>query len=303
MSLSYEIENRIKALSPILDEYSEWYGRVVRRSFYPSDTRLPGELARPVSFKNWVDDPARTDFVEDSALDKMKSLTAELHEAANRLMEDGSATDGAPDMQSLDDFINLHDEFVTHIRRVERDSLLADSGIDTLTGLRTADVMAKDLDREMERLSRRGKPFCIVLCRIDYFPEILARSGQDMANKIVVESAKAVKACLRTYDDSYYMGGAEFLMCLKHADVDGGMAAVERLRRILEELSMPVDTGQGDRILTLSFVTAEPQQGDEAMDLVGLLQDDLDKSPDECNLCLQYYEVSPLKRYIQNSDQ
>lgn len=303
MSLTYDAENRLKALSPILDEYSEWFGRVFRRAFYPGDSRTKGSsLKQPNSLGLWIEDPKATDFVDEGSLDKIRGISGELHEAARLLMDRGSETGGAPGVELVDNFVDLHDEFVAHIRRLERDSLLADSGLDSLTGLRTQEVMAKDIRREMERRSRRGKPFCLVLGRIDDFGPIRAANVSEAVDHLIVQAASAIRECVRTYDDSYRLENGEFLMCLKHADIDGGLAAVDRIQRTLARDATTVRLDGGERFLTLSFVTAEPEHGEDAIELIAHLRADLDKISGERSVSLQYYEVSPLKRYIQSID-
>jgi hypothetical protein len=33
MPLEYEVDNKLKALAPLLDEHAEWFGRLMRRLF------------------------------------------------------------------------------------------------------------------------------------------------------------------------------------------------------------------------------------------------------------------------------
>ena len=153
MSLGYRENNEARlnrVLIPILDEYSEWYGRVIRQAFYPQTYGDPERARHPQTFHSWLADPENA-ASDEVALEKLKALSNEMHAAAASLVGEGVSTGGDPDVERLDNFINLHDEFVALVRRIERDSLLADSGVDTITGLRAEDVMMKDLQRARVR--------------------------------------------------------------------------------------------------------------------------------------------------------
>ncbi len=301
MSLGYRDDNeaKLKVLIPILDEYSEWYGRVIRQAFYPEVYGDPERARHPQTFHSWLENPEGTENIDEVALEKLKALADEMHAAAVTLIGAGQHADGNPNVELLDNFINLHDEFVALVRRIERDSLLADSGMDTLTGLRTEDVMMKDLQREMVRISRHGKPFCFSYCRIDGYGEFENMQPQTEVERVLRKVAENIKTCLRTYDDAYILRKGRFLLCLKHTEVEGALAAVDRLQRMLSEADIRFDPGTGERNLTMSFITAEPEQNEDISETISLITKDLDGMPGETSQSLQYFEVSPLQRYVR----
>ncbi len=282
-------EKMIRAITLILDEHSDWFGRIMRKSFYPGESRsVP---ASPPSGAGNLMEELRDNGVHERMVDIILSISKEMYQAADNLIEAGSASEGRPDISLMDNLINLSESFLAHIRRLEKDNILAGSGIDTLTGLRTSEAMFRDLELEMERRARRGKPFCVVLARIDGFGEFSHGISHEHLEEIISSVADIVRKCVRTYDDAYYIDNGEFVLCLKHADIRGGMAAVNRLRRMLKEAG-----GQ----TTLSYVTAEPGEGDDVKQLIVYLRDDIDQYVSEKDVSLQYYEVSPLKRYLRN---
>jgi diguanylate cyclase (GGDEF)-like protein len=286
-----EKEHVIHALSLVLDEYSEWFGRIMRKSFYPKESRDTSSDP-PANYAELLKD-LEEHGVHGNMTETLRTITAELHKAAEKLMNSGTDKEGRPEVMFMDDMINLYDEFVTHIRRLEKDKLLDGSGIHPLTGLRTEEAMLRDLQQEMERKARRGKPFCIVFARIDGFGEFIKTAGNEEIEQLLRTVADITRLCVRTYDDAYYTSEGEFVLCLKHADINGGLAAVNRLRRMLKE------NGKG---ITMSCVTAEPEEGEDVINLLGYLREDLDRYVTEKDVSLQYYEVSPLKRYLEHGE-
>ncbi len=284
-------ENLIYTLSSVLDEYGEWFGRIMRKSFYPQESREISDEP-PENYSSLLKTLESHD-VHERIIETMNTITVELHNSAQKLIESGSTNNGRPDIRMMDDLINLYDEFVANIRRLEKDKLLDGSGIDSLTGLRTEEAMLRDMKQEMERKARRGKPFCVVLAKVDGFGELSKISSEEEMEDLIRSAADVIRQCVRTYDDAYYPAEGEFILSLKHADINGGLAAVDRLRRLLKE---------SGKDITMSYVTAEPEAGEDVAKLMEYLREDINRYVTERDVSIQYYEVSPLKRYLQSAE-
>jgi GGDEF domain-containing protein len=271
----------------VLDEYGEWFRRVLRKSFYP-DESADITCNAPESLTEWLKSFDRFSSVHESASQRLLGLSAELGGAADKLIQAGEENAGRPAISLTDNYMNLYEGLIANLRRFEKDKLLSGSGVDPLTGLRTEEAMFRDLNIEMERRSRRGKPFCIVLARIDGFNELADKEEKEAA---MLNASDSITKCIRSYDDSYTLNNGEFVLSLKHAEIDGGLAAIERLRRSLKEK-------KGD--ITMSCVTSEPQGDEDIKELIGYLREDLNRYVTDKDVSLQYHEVSPLKRYIQD---
>lgn len=302
MALKYEIDNRLKALAPVLDEHAEWFGRVMRRAFYPEISEAGNGLGIPEGFAVWSRDRAKTDFIDPETMAKLQALHHDLGEAAKVILETAVQTGQKPPVKAMDLFVDLYDEFVMSLRRLERDCILADSGIDSFTGLRSSTVLLNDLEVEMERLARRGKPFCIMMVRIDwykYIKEGRGREGTELMEKAIAEMIKRV---VRSYDDAYRLQNGEFIVVLKHADMSGSMAAVARMRRELDGREDFVEAEGRRHPVTLSYCLAEPVPGDDIRALLKHLANDLHKHIDDPDSVLQYYERSEIERYAHLID-
>lgn len=301
MALSYEIDSKLKALSPIVDEHAEWSSRVMRAVFYPE--RAGEVFDPPQNFAIWLNEAATDDFIGKATIEKLRKLQTELYEAASDLMHDARASGARPDFKVYDEFVNLYDDLVYQLRRLEHDAVQADTGLDVATGLRSKKAMVIDLEREMERRARRGKPFCLALAKIDNYEQIQNLVSEERHREIIAAVARLIKKCIRSFDDAYRSGEGEFIMCLKHSDIAGGTAATTRLRRFLEEERIMIQDEKGRPFeLTMSSCVAEPLPGDSLDDLLGNMRNDLAKFNASApgGTSLEYFEQSPLSRYVQD---
>lgn len=301
MALSYEIDSKLKELSPIVDEHAEWYSRVLRSVFYPE--RAGEVFDPPQSFARWLSDASHEDFVGAATLDKLKKMQVELYELGSDLIHDARVSGARPDFKVYDEFVNLYDDLVYQLRRLEHDAVQADTGLDVSTGLRSKKAMVIDLEREMERRARRGKPFCLALAKIDNYEQIKGLVTEERHREIITAVARQIKKCIRSFDDAYRSGDGEFIMCLKHSDTTGGTAATTRLSRFLEEERITIQDEKGRPfILTMSSCVAEPLPGDSLDDLMANMRNDLARFHTTApgSATLEYFEQSPLSRYVQD---
>ncbi len=275
MALSYDLDSRLKALAPVLDEHAAWMRAVMVQLFYPDNSLPPTPEGRP-------------------ELGDLNRIYEELHRAGEGLMREGKI----PDRKIFEAFLELADEFIMQLRRMEKDALLAGSGIDALTGLRSAQAMEKDLERELERRARQGKPFCLVLAHIDDFGKITTGVPGQQTQEILKSIAAHVRKCLRSFDDAYRLDNGEFVMALKQTETAGGTAAINRLRGFMTK--EPVLLGAFP--VTLSYCAAEPVPGDKMDQLLAHMRQDLNRYDEGGNTTIEYIEQSPLERFIHGMD-
>ena len=301
MPLAYDQDSRLKALSPVLDEHAEWFGRILRQVFYPEQKMNADLLAAPESFDNWSRDAQRDEAVEATTLNRIRRLHDDMRQTAAFLIKESLGNGYKPELKIFDSFVMLYDEFHAHIRRLERDLAVSDSGLDALTGLRSRKVMNKDIERELERRSRRGRPFCLALARIDHYEDIKKLPQQDHDN-LMVASSEIIKLCIRSFDDAYRMNDGEFLMCMKQTEMSGGSAGLNRLKKLLEERAPFFHLGGQEMRLTMSSCVAEPQPGDQVEDLIANMRKDLNRYGGDAETALEYFEISPLQRFVTGLD-
>lgn len=290
------------ALSPILDELSEWYSDLLCHLFYPEDIcRSLGECASP-SFEVWLKNAASSPYIEPEMLHKLENLNRDLHIISDAMFRDANNSKLKPSAKSYDQLSTIYFALINNIRRVELDALLEDSGIDALTGLRSKHAMKADIEREIERLARRGKPFSLALARIDLYESLVEDQGRDHAREYTKIIAHLIKKSMRSFDDAYRLGNGEFILCLKQADVTGGVAALERLKKMLESKNIKFNLFGKERYLTMSCCIAAPFPGDNVDELIENLRKDLSSVEKPANMLLEYHEVSDLQRFVQESN-
>ena len=89
---------------------------------------------------------------------------------------------------------------------------------------------------------KRG-PLGVVMIDLDHFKEINDRYGHGIGDMVLEAVADRWKRCTRSGDQLYRMGGEEFLLLCPRADESIAATAAERLRRALEEHTIPTDAG------------------------------------------------------------
>lgn len=300
MSLSYEIDKRLKALAPVLDEHAAWHAGVVRFIFYPESYDTNDCLTMPSSFMAWVDSERGGEFIEPYVLDDLCNIQTELQRAVFRVAEIAmSGEGGRPAVDIFDTMNTLYDLFMIRLRQVEVDCVETNTGIDPLTGLRHRRAMDKDLANEMERRERQGRPFALALAQIDNFEELHEKLPEESLKKILKDSSSLIKKCVRSFDDAYRSGEGEFIMLLKHSDLRGGSAAIDRLRALLQEEPIGVLSPDGALMqMTMSYCVAEPMLGESMTTLLTNMRSDLQKYDDTAGAALEYTEKSALQRFV-----
>lgn len=288
MSLEYEQGNQnLEAVTGIIDDYNDWFGQVVTAVSYPEENNITDNVHKPVSFISWAQDQRSDEengFSSD-IIENLEEMHIDMMSRGDMIMQITS-TGNKPDFADFSDFKNLFDAFTGRLRRLERDSMAEGAGFDEKTGLRNEKVMEEDLNKEMERVARNGSPFSIIYTRIDRFFQF---DDKDPVIEIVADN---IKKCMRTFDDAYYLGGGDFVLSLKQADMIGAQAATNRLQNFIK-----TDENNNSNI-TLSYCMSEPVAGDKVDELIGNMKSDLDAYDGDDDVVLKFVEVSALQRYL-----
>ena len=290
----------LEAISPLIDEYAEWYGGVLRCLFYVEQGMPPLDNKVNDLFAEWKSGIERLEFVELETIERLAGIQKELQDAGTTLCQRASESGAKPNVEDFDKFSNLFYSLIVNLRRLEKEGVLEDSGIDVLTGLRSKNKLHNDIEKELERLARRGKPFCLALAKIDNYEDVAAEHGRSYAREYTKIVAGYIKKSVRSFDDAYRLGGGEFLLSLKQANITGGIAALERLRQMLEASGVKLNLGGQEKFLTMSCCIAEPLPDDNVDELIENLRADLLKVEKPRGAVLEYHEMSDLQRYIQD---
>jgi diguanylate cyclase (GGDEF)-like protein len=122
---------------------------------------------------------------------------------------------------------------------------------DALTGLRNRLALTEDLEIQQARTRRYGHSCCLALLDIDLFLPYNETYGQQAGDRVLQAVADRLTETLRGGDLLYRYGGEEFLCIFPEQSLESGGIAAERMRRAVEDLSLPHD-GVPSGVVTVS---------------------------------------------------
>ncbi len=118
--------------------------------------------------------------------------------------------------------------------------LMAQSRIDSKTGLLNVSTWESEAETELSRAVRTGSPATLLLADIDHFKRVNDTHGHLVGDKVLKAVAEALSGDLRTYDRAGRFGGEEFVIMLAQTTEADATAIADRLRAKVAELAVPV---------------------------------------------------------------
>ena len=119
--------------------------------------------------------------------------------------------------------------------------LLAQSRLDTKTGLLNASTWEREASVEIARAVRTGSPLALALVDIDHFKLVNDTYGHLIGDKALRAVTDALRSQLRVYDLAGRFGGEEFAILLPQAREVDALAVAERLRGHIATMTIPVN--------------------------------------------------------------
>lgn len=155
------------------------------------------------------------------------------------------------------------------IRRfMMHEQLLAQSRIDTKTGLLNAATWEAEAANEVVRAIRTRSPLSVALIDIDHFKAVNDTHGHLVGDKALRAVSDAIQEGLRSYDRAGRFGGEEFVVLLPQARQADAASVAERLRTRIAAMAIPVDDSdpEGKHVrLTVSVGVAALNDHTEAL--------------------------------------
>lgn len=133
---------------------------------------------------------------------------------------------------------------------------------DALTSLPNRVLLSERMNQALTRAERYWEKVAVCYLDLDSFKPVNDTWGHAMGDKVLIETARRLEACLRSGDTVARLGGDEFVILL------GGVNEEEELRlavsRILMAISSPISLGEQDVEVSGSIgVAIYPRDGDD----------------------------------------
>jgi cellulose synthase/poly-beta-1,6-N-acetylglucosamine synthase-like glycosyltransferase/DNA-binding response OmpR family regulator len=133
------------------------------------------------------------------------------------------------------------DELIARFRvRLERRPVPRDSLVrDPITGALTPSSFASQIDHELERLERGGRPGVLALLQLDELPELEARHGVRARDEIMAQVVALIQEDSRDVDFVGHVRGVLGIL-MPATPARGGQVRLDRLARLLSSRSLMV---------------------------------------------------------------
>jgi diguanylate cyclase (GGDEF)-like protein len=120
-------------------------------------------------------------------------------------------------------------------------ALVAQSRVDSKTGLLNVSTWEREAEGELSRSIRTRSPLALALVDIDHFKAVNDTHGHLVGDRVLRAVAEALTSQLRDYDRAGRFGGEEFVLLLAQTTQSDACRVAERLRAYVESLAVPVD--------------------------------------------------------------
>ena len=125
--------------------------------------------------------------------------------------------------------------------------------MDALTGLLNRRSFLERLEEETAATNRHSLQACLAMVDVDHFKSVNDTYGHPAGDAVLVEVAARLAQHVRQEDVLARFGGEEFIVLLRHTELEGGMALLDRLRGFIADAPFHVPTPEGNREIQVTF--------------------------------------------------
>jgi diguanylate cyclase (GGDEF)-like protein len=126
-------------------------------------------------------------------------------------------------------------------QRRAREEALRLSRYDSLTGLHSRDYFLAEMEQEILRAARSGRPFALLMFDLDGLKAANDRFGHASGDTLLRAVADTLRGDIRITDVAARWGGDEFVLLLPETDITGAMLVADKVRIDIGRLALPHD--------------------------------------------------------------
>ncbi len=140
---------------------------------------------------------------------------------------------------------------------------------DPLTGLPNHRSLFQNLEKELDRARRHGRPLSLIFFDGDRFKRVNDTYGHAVGDAVLCELGDRVRSVLRGGDTPGRYGGEEFLILLPETDTEEARQIAERIRAAVAAHPLALPNVEGGVNMTVSIgVATYPLDGNNSGELV-----------------------------------
>ena len=139
---------------------------------------------------------------------------------------------------------------------------------DTLTGLPNRRALDARMDNEVQRSTRYGRPFAVLMMDLDGFKSINDTWGHLFGDQVLYELAQFLNGNLRSTDFLARYGGDELTMILPESDINAANLVGEKIHERLASFEITQPDGSPRNLGISGGISVYPRHGRTASDLL-----------------------------------
>ncbi len=181
-------------------------------------------------------------------------LAATFSAAGGRPFDDGLAAIVAVNLTALL-LLAYVAMVVAREQRRTREAAVRLSTLDAMTGLANRPYVLAAVEREIDRATRYGHGFCVLMADLDGLKDLNDTYGHRVGDRVLAEVAEVIRANVRRIDTAARLGGDEFVVLLPETDREGAGVVADKIREGVatlaiveggEEIPVAVSIGLGE---------------------------------------------------------
>lgn len=139
-------------------------------------------------------------------------------------------------------------------------SALHAANVDPLTGLLNRSLLKKSIQKSFKLADRNETPLSLLILDIDNFKSINDSYGHLVGDEVLIRTAEIVQQSIRETDDTFRIGGEEFLILPGDCTIKSSKMIAERIRKNIKACRLIVNNKPIK--FTLSIGLSEYKIGD-----------------------------------------